>query len=167
MTTMSLARLAVCLVGCAALPGVSACVSDPPVEDTVPSQPGLTQPDGAAGAALTAAVACEKLKTARKGAADKLGCDAPADQCPNFLFLGGSVPCDQYAEGSVNACVAAIGDYRACSDFSDKPCAVSAVRSSCKKPVPPEAGKPVHDGATVRPKEAGVPPKAKDAASRD
>lgn len=166
MPTMYSARLVVLGTTTASLLGLSSCVSDPAVEDTVASKPGLIQPDGSSGSPLSAAAACEKLKVARSQAADKLGCDAPADECPRYLYLAGSIPCDEYTEGSVNACVAAIGTYETCSDFSAKPCAVTAIGSSCKNPVPPDAGASKRDGATVKPKDGGIP-RPKGDASKD
>lgn len=129
-----------------------ACVSDHAVEDDVVPSPGAVQPDGGSLANVAAAVACDRLKSARSGAATKLGCDTPKDECPGLLLLAGSTPCDEYTGGSVSACEGWIGGYEKCSDFSTKPCVVTPVSGSCHAPAVPDAA-PVHDaGAT--PKDA-------------
>lgn len=125
---------------------VAACVSDHAVENDVRASPGLVQPDGSSGASVTADVACEKIAKARAAAADKLGCDAPSDVCPSYLFVGGSIPCGEFVGGSIDACVAWIGAYERCSDFGAKPCVVTPVGSSCREPQVPEGGGAERDG---------------------
>jgi len=103
------------------------CVSDHTLEDNVIPSVGATQPDGGASGAVAAAAACDRMKTARSGAATKLGCDAPKDECPALLLLAGSVVCDEFTGGSIAACEAAIGRYGKCSDFDTKPCVVTPI----------------------------------------
>jgi hypothetical protein len=141
---------------CSAL-ALAACVSEHTVEDDVRPAPGAVQPDGGGGASVPVAAACERLVTARSDTASKLGCDLPKADCPGYLLVAGSVPCDEFTGGSVGACEARISAYEKCADFSAKPCVVTPVQASCKKPLVPEAG----------PKDAGAPPKAKDAGAAD
>jgi hypothetical protein len=121
------------------------CISDHALENDVPASPGIVQPDGSSGAKLAAAEACQRIKTARASAATKLGCDDRGDQCPGFLFIAGSMPCAEYTEGSVDACVAVIAGYASCKDFSEKACVVTPVGASCTKPAAPEGGSKRHD----------------------
>jgi len=117
---------------------VSGCVSDHTVEADVPSSPGAVQPGGATGDKVAAADACLRIKNARAKAAASLGCDDPGDQCPEYLYVAGSTPCDQYTGSSLDACEAVIGKYESCDDFSTRPCIVTAVAGSCRVPTPPK-----------------------------
>lgn len=154
MTTMRYSRFhayrAMCLVAWFA----SGCVSDHTVEADVPARPGIVQPDGGGAAKLTAAVACERIKSARASTATKLGCDEPTDECPKYLFVAGTTPCAEYVGGSVAACVAVIERYAACKDFSEKACVVAPVAGTCRPPATPDAGSGTHDSGGAR-KDAG------------
>jgi hypothetical protein len=129
----------------------SGCISDHTVEADVRAAPGLVQPGASGGNKLATADACERLTSARAAAATKLGCDDPADQCPGYLRVAGSVPCDEVVASSVEACQALIEKYASCRDFNAKPCSVTAVSESCKTPAAPEAGTPVRDSAPPPP----------------
>jgi len=138
---------------CLLLWSVSGCVSDHTVEADVQANRGIVQPGEGGGTKLAAADACGRIKSARTAAATKLGCDDPGDVCPNYLLVAGSVPCAEYAEGSVDACVAVIERYKSCNDLSAKACVVTPVSASCAKPAAPDAGgEPRDSGGT--PKEA-------------
>jgi hypothetical protein len=121
--------------------GISACVTDPSVENDVPARRGAYQPGATGGSSLAAKDACDQVVSAEKSARDKLSCAAktPAPACPSYLSVAGAMPCDSYEESTVTACVAAIGAYTSCDDFDTKPCIVTAV--TCHPPAGvPEAG---------------------------
>jgi hypothetical protein len=120
---------------------VSACVSDPTVENDVPARSGAHQPGVTPGSVLSAKDACDQVLSAEKSARDQLSCAArtPAPVCPSYLAVAGAMPCDSYEETTVTACVAAIGKYTSCDDFDTKPCIVTAI--ACHAPAGvPEAG---------------------------
>lgn len=149
-----------------ALALAAGCVSSPTIEDEVPPSVGAVQPPSSGGATLGADEACQKLVAAERATRDKLGCDDSAVDlsCPGHVLLVGATPCDEYDEGTVQACVDAIGGYAACSDFAAKPCVVTVDRASCHAPTTTEdagaeAGRPdssvaVPDGGS--PVEAGT-----------
>lgn len=126
---------------------VSGCVTDHTVENDVPAAPGLVQPEASGVGALGSAEACSRIGSARGATSAKLGCDMPAVDCPAYLFPAGSLPCDEYYAGSVEACEAVIAKYDTCADFSTKACVVTPIAGSCRKPVIPEAGSPARDSA--------------------
>lgn len=116
------------------------CISDHEIEADVPASAGIVQPKGSDGAKLTAAEACERITSARAAAAKTLGCDDPGDECPKYLFVAGSIPCDEYAGASVDACVSVIESYDTCKDFSEKACVATPVAGSCRTPAVPDGG---------------------------
>jgi hypothetical protein len=136
------------VIGCA-LGALPACVSEHTVEDDVKPAPGIVEPDGSSAGTVSSATACERITAARKAAAASLGCDLPQEECPGYLYVAGSVPCDEYTAGSVETCEKRIGAYEHCADFSAKACVVTAVIRSCHKAPAPEAG-PKADGASPK-----------------
>ena len=129
--------------GLSCLPWVllTACVEDPKVENDAPAQPGALEPKGG-GNTVALAGACSRLTDAKEAARAKLECDAPGTEpsCSGALAVAGALPCDEYDEESVAACVTEIGQYAACSDFDTKPCVVAAIVTSCHPPQHEEAG---------------------------
>lgn len=133
---------------------ITACVSDPKVEDYAPPSAGAHQPSGDGVATLSVAEACTRLVNAETTTRQKLACTAsPSPQCPAHLAVAGALPCGLYDASTVTACVSEIGKYAACSDFDTKPCIVTAVVSSCHAPPRAEAG----TDATVPTREGGPP----------
>jgi hypothetical protein len=125
----------------AVLVTATGCVDDIKKEADVPAEPGATQPK-ATGSLISASDACQKLDAAEKSVRSDLGCDSSAQpSCPDRLKLVGSLVCGQVDEGSVNACVDAMKDYRACGEFDSRPCIVTVSRSSCENPTvkPPDS----------------------------
>lgn len=171
----------------ALVPLVVGCVSEPDENGViVPPAAGLVQPEaGASGPTVSAAAACAALATALGAARTRLGCMAAAVPVPDcsagtgYLAIAGSMPCDEYDEGSVNACVAAYGAFAACTDFDTTPCVVTAVPSSCHAPaVTTDSGHPdaaENDGGPVVPPDAstdasvsdGSGPQISDSATSD
>ncbi len=146
-------------ISAVALLVVEGCVSDHALEDDVEPSVGVIQPEGGSSEPVAASAACERIESARSGAAAKLGCDTPEDSCPALLLLAGSIPCDDFTGGSIAACEAAIGAYRKCSDFDTKPCVVTPVSTSCHAPAAPDAAAhPSRDGGT-KPKDGGTKPR--------
>lgn len=134
---------------------LSACVSDPTVENDVPARSGAHQPGVTGESAISAKDACDQVLSAEQSARDKLSCAArtPASVCPSYLAVAGSMPCDSYEESTVTACVTAIGEYTSCDDFDTKPCIVTAI--TCHPPAGvPEAGTRKPDAGHT---DAGTP----------
>ena len=148
---------------------VSGCVKDPAVEDEVAPTVGVSQPRSDGGATVGAADACHELVSAERSARSRLGCgDAGvALTCPNYVFLVGAVPCDEYVRSTVESCVTTMGAYTSCQDFDTKPCVVTVIRRSCAAPVPATDGG--RDGSVNEVPDAssdasGKPPLKSDAA---
>jgi hypothetical protein len=151
MARMRYPRSPASICTCLSLWLAGGCISDHTVESDVPAAPGIVQPETNGMTQFTATEACGRIKEARAAVATKLGCDDPADRCPDYLRLAGSVPCDQYVASTVDACEQVIEKYVSCSDFSTKPCVVTPIAGSCKKPVAPEAGgAPRDSGKTLK-----------------
>jgi hypothetical protein len=153
----------------ALVPLVAGCVSSPDENGAVVAPaPGIVQPEAGASGPITvsAAAACTALTTALAAAKKRLGCAAAAVSVPDcsadagYLAIAGSMPCDEYDQGSVNACVAAYGAFAACADFDTSPCVITAVPSSCHAPaVTADAGHPdaaEHDSGPAMPTDAST-----------
>jgi hypothetical protein len=137
------------LAASAALALATSCVDDVKTEADVPAEPGAIQPEGS-GRSVSAVEACDQLEAAEKKVRSELDCDpSPSPDCPGRLRLAGSFVCAEVDEGSVEACVSAMNDYRACGEFDSRPCIVTVVSNTCRNPT--EAGPP-----PVPPTEAGL-----------
>jgi hypothetical protein len=115
---------------------VFGCVKDPQLEgETVPPD-GIEQP-GAGKTTIGIDVACSTLVDAETKARSALGCpdSAVSLTCPNYLFLAGSQPCDEYDEASVQACAKAMDAFEDCSEFDETPCVATVIASSCHAPI--------------------------------
>ena len=136
---------------------VVACVSSPTEGATVPAGRGIGQPDAGDGGTLSAGAACSALVAARAAARARLSCPSePEADCSGsaaYVSIAGARPCDAYDAHSVDACVAAYGAYRTCTDFDVHPCVVTAVASSCHAP---RDGGPVASGLDASDARASV-----------
>jgi hypothetical protein len=129
-----------------ALVFATGCIDDVNTEEDVPAEKGATQPE-TSGKVIAASEACSRLVAAETAARDDLNCDSsPGPECPERLRLFGSLVCSEIDEGSVDACVDAIGAYRSCGEFDSRPCVVTVIESTCKNPM--EAGVPVPEAGS-------------------
>lgn len=103
-----------------------ACTETPPTFDEKKPGKGGTQPEGN-GVAIDEAAACQKLADAHAAASSSLGCEGAEFECPEAIRPAGACDTYSYDEGSVDACVAVIEAYDACSDFDEQPCIVTAM----------------------------------------
>lgn len=118
------------------------CVSDPVVEDDVPAPEGAVQPESTSSRVVSAIEACDTLMAAEDETRQRLACALPdaRPDCPAYLRVAGALPCDDVREDTVEACVAIVGGYTACSDFDTRPCIVTVEEASCREPAPPATG---------------------------
>ncbi len=172
----------------AVMPLVAGCVSSPDENGSVvPPAAGIGQPEaGASGRTVTAAAACIALAGAIAATNLRLGCSVATPKCSagaGYVAIAGSMPCDEYDQASLNACLAAYETFKACTDFDTMPCVITAVPASCHSPaVTTDSGNldaAENDGGPALPPEAStdatmmdgnaprIPDASGDAASAD
>lgn len=160
-------KLANSWILCAVVAAAVGCEDNVGLEDDNPARSGAVQPAGN-GTAVDEEEACAAVHDALSRRATDLNCPKPKPECPDLIRPAGGDACLQYDQGTVEACVAHIGRYDSCGEFTRSPCIVStipgSVSAACTPPVP-DAGTDAADAGTGG--AGGMAGDAGDAGSMD
>lgn len=110
----------------------TACSESKDTNPVVTPKSGAFQPTPN-GVTIGEADACEAITAAEDAKRSALGCGSvQRAPCPEYIRPAGGSDCYEYDEGTVNECVSYYGGLTSCTDFTQKPCIVTAVpTASC------------------------------------
>lgn len=106
-----------------------ACEADEPSGTSSPGTVTIVQPPGD-GRRMAEAAACEALLDAEAAARQRLGCAPPSGACPERVRAASALCDAEYDQGSVEACVAFLGEHGACEHFEQKICVITVFPES-------------------------------------